>query len=635
MSETEFEERVSILLVDDQAQRLVAYRAILADLQLDLVCARSGREALEHLMDREFAVVLLDVSMPDMDGFEAAKLIHEHPRFERTPIIFVTGVHLDDLDRLKGYSLGAVDYVSVPIVPEILRSKVSVLVELYIKRKELQEANLRLSEANIALQEEKTRELEMFNESLQRANTELEAANRSLQSEIAERARISQALKEADRHKDEFLAMLAHELRNPLAPIHNAIELMRLKPLDDPQLNWARDVIARQLTSLTRLVDDLLDVSRITRGKINLTRQVVELEGLISRAVETVHPLFDEHRHQLTLELPEPGVKVFGDHTRLTQAIANVLGNAAKYTDAGGQIYLSVGVRGGDVEICVRDNGIGIHPEMLPHVFELFTQLERGDGRTQGGLGIGLALVQRLVQMHGGDVSATSEGPGRGSQFVIRLPLLREDRVPAAAEPESKPKPELEPEPRLEPELEAGPAAVASATDMAAVVAPLVTAGAARMARRILIADDNNDALESLATLLQLSGHEVYTATNGGTALQSAERHLPEVVLLDIGMPLLDGYEVAKRIRAQPWGQRITLVALTGWGQDSDRRRSREAGFDSHLVKPLDLETLIDLLARLPSTATRGHAVANGISAATSGPVQGGSMPLGVKPPAS
>jgi signal transduction histidine kinase len=608
MTEIELEEKVSILLVDDQPQRLVAYRAILGNLDLDLVCARSGREALEYLMGREFAVVLLDVSMPDMDGFEAAKLIHEHPRFEKTPIIFVTGVHLDDLDRLKGYSLGAVDYVSVPIVPEILRSKVSVLVELYCKRKALQRANedlatanARLSEANIALQEEKTRELEMLNRSLQRANYELEAANLSLQSEIAERSRAEQALKEADRHKDEFLAMLAHELRNPLAPIHNAIELMRMKPLADPQLNWSRDVIARQLTSLTRLVDDLLDVSRITRGKINLTRQAIELEAIISRAIETVHPLFDERKHQLTLELPEPGVMVFGDTTRLTQAIANVLGNAAKYTDEGGQIAVSAVVRATDVDIQIRDNGIGIRPEMLPHVFELFTQLDRDDGRTQGGLGIGLALVQRLVQMHGGEVSAASDGPGKGSEFVIRLPRLRDDEEPVEAP--------------LPPAIGAP-----SESEMAAVVAPLVTAGAARMARRILIADDNNDALESLATLLQLSGHEVFTATNGGTALQSVERHLPEVVLLDIGMPLLDGYEVAKRIRAQPWGQRITLVALTGWGQDSDRRRSREAGFDSHLVKPLDLETLTDLLARLPSTASGG---ARGRSAANGAPTAG------------
>jgi signal transduction histidine kinase len=605
MSTTDIKDKVGILLVDDQPQRLVAYRAILGDLDLDLVCARSGREALEYLMDREFAVVLLDVSMPDMDGFEAARLIHAHPRFERTPIIFVTGVHLDDLDRLKGYSLGAVDYVSVPIVPQILRSKVSVLVELYCKRKELQRANAelaranaRLSEANIALQEEKTRELEVMNRSLQRANAELGAANRSLQSEIAERTRAEQALKEADRHKDEFLAMLAHELRNPLAPIHNAVELMRLRPLGDPQLLWARDVIARQLTSLTRLVDDLLDVSRITRGKINLTRQAVELEALISRAVETVHPLYDEHGHQLTLELPPPGVRIFGDPTRLTQAVANVLGNAAKYTDKGGRISLIAEVRDADVEIRVRDNGIGIRPELLPHVFELFTQLDRDDGRTQGGLGIGLALVQRLVQMHGGDVTAASDGPGKGAEFVIRLPLLREETDPAAARPGTSP-----------------PAAPCP-REVSGVVTPVATPGAQSMVRRILIADDNNDALESLATLLQLSGHEVYTATNGGTALQSAERHLPEVALLDIGMPLLDGYEVAKRIRAQPWGQRITLVALTGWGQDSDRRRSREAGFDSHLVKPLDLDTLTDLLARLPSSPAtepaRGRSAVNG-----------------------
>src|SRR5581483_1108661 len=333
-------------------------------------------------------------------------------------------------------------------------------------------------------------------------------------------------------------------------------------------------------------------------GKINLARQVVELESLISRAVETVHPLFDEHRHQLTLELPEPGVHVFGDPTRLTQAIANVLGNAAKYTDAGGQISLTTVVREGDVEIRIRDNGIGIRPELLPHVFELFTQIDRQDGRAQGGLGIGLALVQRLVQMHQGEVTAVSEGPGKGSEFVIRLPRLLTEKEPVG-------------QPHVIP-------VSSSAAEVAAVVAPLAGASAARLARRILIADDNNDALESLATLLQLSGHEVFTATNGGTALQSAERHRPEVALLDIGMPMLDGYEVAKRIRAQPWGQRITLVALTGWGQDSDRRRSREAGFDSHLVKPLDLETLTDLLARLPSGPSPGlsHAAVNGGGAA-------------------
>jgi signal transduction histidine kinase len=586
-------DKVSVLLVDDQPQRLLTYETILSELGLDLVSARSGLEALEKLMKQEFAVVLLDVSMPDMDGFEAATLIHQHPRFERTPIIFVTGVHVSELDRLKGYKVGAVDYVSIPVVPDILRSKVAVLVELYLKRRELQElnrtlaeANQQLAAANTTLQAEKTRELETLNRTLQRANSELASANLSLQTEVMERARAEQALKEADRHKDEFLAMLAHELRNPLAPIHNAVHLMQRAPLPDPQLAWSRDVIKRQVTHLTRLVDDLLDVSRITRGKINLNKEVIEVSTLIARTVETVQPLFEEHGHTLTVDVPAGVIAVLGDPTRLTQALGNVLGNAAKYTDRGGRVSLRATQSGSEIEIRVRDNGIGIPPELLPSIFNLFTQLDRNSGRTQSGLGIGLALVKRLVEMHGGSVTAGSDGLGRGSEFLIRLPLFIRE-TDKAAQP-------LDPLSELEQSM--------TTID----VTP-------RTQRRILVADDNNDALESLATLLQLSGHEVYTAPNGAVALESAEQHRPEVALLDIGMPKLDGYEVARRIRAQPWGQRITLVALTGWGQDSDRRRSQEAGFDSHLVKPLDLDKLTELLAALPSDT--GAAVAKGADA--------------------
>ena len=296
-------EKVNILLVDDQPARLLTYQSVLQDLDQNLVSARSGVEALEKLMRQEFAVVLLDVSMPDMDGFEAARLIHDHPRFERTPIIFVTGVHMSELDRLRGYKLGAVDYVSIPVVPEILRSKVAVLVELYCKRRELSalnrhlaEANRQLAQANTALEAQKTLELEALNASLQRANADLERANQALQSEVGERTRAEEALKEADRHKDEFLAMLAHELRNPLAPIRNAVHLMKMKTIDDPQVGLSRDIIERQLSHLTRLVDDLLDVSRITRGKINLTRQRLEVGDLIDRAVETVEPAIQARR---------------------------------------------------------------------------------------------------------------------------------------------------------------------------------------------------------------------------------------------------------------------------------------------------------------------------------------------------
>jgi signal transduction histidine kinase len=576
-------DKVNILLVDDQPARLLTYESILGELGQNLVSAHSGREALEKLMKEEFAVVLLDVSMPDMDGFEAAKLIHEHPRFEKTPIIFVTGVHVSELDRLKGYKVGAVDYVSIPVVPEILRSKVAVLVELYCKRRELQElnrnlalVNARLAQANTTLQAEKTRELETLNRVLKHANAELEAANRSLQTEVTERTRVELALKEADRHKDEFLAMLAHELRNPLAPIHNAVQLMRLKQLSDPQVAWSRDVIERQVVHLTRLVDDLLDVSRITRGKITLNKEVIELATLVARTVETVQPLIEERGHTLSVAIPNGMLAVLGDPTRLTQALGNVLGNAAKYTEGGGRITISATESGAEVEIRVRDSGIGIPAELMPIIFNLFTQLDRSSGRAQSGLGIGLALVQRLVEMHGGSVTAHSDGVGRGSEFVIRLPLFLGEAASSGRNLRSSNTPS---------DLEQS----------------MMNGEPARTQRRILVADDNNDALESLATLLQLSGHEVFTAPNGAAALETAEQQRPEVALLDIGMPKLDGYEVARRIRAAPWGKRITLVALTGWGQDSDRRRSQEAGFDSHLVKPLDLDKLTDLLAGLPS----------------------------------
>ena len=564
-------DRVNILLVDDQPARLLTYQSILGELGQNLVLARSGREALDKLMHDEFAVVLLDISMPDMDGFETAEMIHAHPRFEKTPIIFVTGIHVSELDRLRGYKAGAVDYVSIPVVPEILRSKVAVLVELYCKRHELRQlnrilanANKQLAEANLTLQAEKTSELEKLNANLQRANAELERTNRSLHREVAERARAEEALQEADRNKDEFLAMLAHELRNPLAPIHNALQLMRMQP-SAGQSQWAQEVIQRQLAYLTRLVDDLLDVSRITRGKITLTREPVEVATLVTRALETIDPLLQERGHTVTLRVPPEPLRVDGDATRLTQALGNVLGNAAKYTERGGRIELTCEPHGAEVEIRVRDNGIGIPAELLPRIFDLFTQLDRRTDHSASGLGIGLALVRRLVEMHGGSVSALSAGAGAGSEFVIRLPLLLRDEVM-----------------RVHDEFHA--------QDRDRPAPP----------RRILLADDNPDALESLATVLRLRGHEVYSARNGAAALETAALHMPEVALLDIGMPLVDGYEVARRIRAQEWGKAITLVALTGWGQESDRRRSVEAGFDAHLVKPLDLDKLADVLAQLP-----------------------------------
>lgn len=565
-------EKVNILLVDDQPARLLTYESILSDLGQNLVRAHSGLEALEKLMHDDFAVVLLDVSMPGMDGFETASLIHDHPRYEKTPIIFVTGVHVTELDRLKGYKLGAVDYVYIPVVPEILRSKVEVLVELYCKRRELQalnhsleEANARLEQANTTLQAEKTRELEALNCTLKRANSELEEANRALQIEIGERMRIEAALKQADRHKDEFLAMLAHELRNPLAPIHNAVEIMRLRNVADPQIAWARDLIERQVGHLTRLVDDLLDVSRITRGKINVAREPLDLSIVISRAIETVQPLLTKKKHTLRLEQADERIRINGDLTRLTQVIGNLLSNAAKYTNPGGIITVRVIPDATHVRISVRDNGIGIPEDQLASVFDLFTQVDRSIDRAQTGLGIGLALVRKLVELHNGEVYAHSDGPGCGSEFAIKLPRL------------------------AEPPDSFGPGGDTNTK-------------APGGGRRILIADDNLDALESLATLLEMSGHDVVTAIDGAHALEKAEDWHPEVMLLDLGMPRLDGCEVARRVRAQSWGRDTVLVALTGWGQEEDRRRTREAGFDSHLVKPLDLDVLTDFLEHLPTS---------------------------------
>src|SRR6188768_1026750 len=359
----------NILMVDDQPARLLTYRAILEPLGHNLVAVNSGLEALDALMKQEFAVVLLDVKMPGMDGFETAELIHDHPRFETIPIIFVTGVHVTEFDRLKGYKAGAIDYVYIPVIPEILRSKVAVLVELYGKRRELQavnkelaesnkqlaESNKQLAEANSSLQLEKTRELEELNGHLQRANEEL--------------SRSENMLKEAVVKRDEFLAMLSHELRNPLSPLRNASHMLMQGDTQDPKIIWSRGVIERQLKHLIRLVDDLLDVSRIARGKIVLVSERVNVAEIIAAAVETVQPLLEQKRQKLEVQAVDPNLTVRGDPVRLCQVVGNLLHNAAKYTGDGGSIVLAARSNDGKAEICVRDSGIGISAESLPHIF--------------------------------------------------------------------------------------------------------------------------------------------------------------------------------------------------------------------------------------------------------------------------
>jgi PAS domain S-box-containing protein len=382
--------------------------------------------------------------------------------------------------------------------------------------------------------------------------------------------RQTEALREADRRKDEFLATLAHELRNPLAPISNALQILTLRGDDPTLVAQTKEVMERQVHQMSRLVDDLLEVSRIGRGKISLEKAPVDLAEVVATAVETSRPLVEAHHHTLTVSLPKRRARVEADGARLAQVLSNLLNNAAKYTEDGGRIDLIVEQAQGEAVIRVRDNGIGIAPERLPSVFDMFKQIEGAADRSQGGLGIGLTLARRLIEMHGGKIEAHSAGLGKGSEFVTRLPAL------------------VEPAPELTPEPAEGPAAPS-----------------ANGSRRVLVVDDNVDSAESMAVLLRLYGHEVRLAHDGEAALEEARSFRPDVIFLDLSLPKMDGYEVARRLRMEPATGGMTLVAMTGYGQEEERRRTREAGFDSHLVKPVDFDMLQELLSSLPANQSR------------------------------
>ena len=380
--------------------------------------------------------------------------------------------------------------------------------------------------------------------------------------DITQRRGSERALEDADRRKDEFLAMLAHELRNPLAPIRNAAHTLALLGTGDDRVRWVSSVIERQVGLMTRLVDDLLDVSRITSGKITLQRATVSMREVLAQAVETARPLAESRGQALEVDVPEDAAWVDGDPARLAQAVGNLLDNAIKYTDDGGRIGLRARVEADEVVIVVEDSGVGVDPELLPHVFDLFIQADRSLERKQGGLGLGLTLVRRLVEMHGGRVEAASAGPGFGSAFTIRLPCLAAEVV--------------EPAPAAEPAEAARPPGPA---------------------RRILVVDDHQDSTDSLALFLRLRGHEVRTAPDGPTALDEIERYRPEVVFLDLGLPGMSGYDVARRVRMRTDLGPLQMVALTGYGTDGDRQKTRDAGFDVHLAKPVDPRAVDALLA--------------------------------------
>jgi len=382
--------------------------------------------------------------------------------------------------------------------------------------------------------------------------------------DISEIKRMEEALRDADRRKDEFLATLAHELRNPLAPIRNSLQILKMPRVDAEMARQTREMMERQVHHLVRLVDDLLDVSRVMRGKIELRREPVELATVVARAVETAKPLIEVQAHRLEISLPPESLLVDADPVRLAQVVGNLLTNAAKYTEANGQIWLAAQRDGDDVVLKIRDTGIGIAPDMLPHVFELFVQVDHASAKAQGGLGIGLTLVKNLVEMHGGTVEAHSAGLGKGCEFVVRLPLLLEERQEPIDEGNGSQQQYV-----------------------------------SSSGHRLMVVDDNKDAAVSLAMLLRLQGHEVRVVHDGVSALELANDYLPALIFLDIGMPGMDGFEVASRVRQTPGMERTVLVALTGWGQQEDRRRTAEAGFHHHLVKPPEPKAVEGLIAGL------------------------------------
>jgi signal transduction histidine kinase/DNA-binding response OmpR family regulator len=683
-------EPTNILIVDDLPEKLLVYRSILEDLGENLVTVRSGPEALKQVLRNDFAVILLDVNMPDMDGFETAALIRQRKQSAHVPIIFLTAF-TDEVRTAQGYATGGVDYLPTPVVPDVLRAKVRVFIDLFKLRKQVarqaeehaqraaaEESARRsafLAEASRALttsldmgatvrqllavvvptladlaavtqagapgypwttemacldgqppqlqyvtitddeaphdrlrechdrvlatgQREVLDDLEVVAPrevpgknlrlrwavvlpliargrtlgalTLARTTREeaLSADDMALAEDLAGRAAIAldnallvRDIQENDRRRNEFLAMLAHELRNPLAPIRNSLEILRLVGLNQPELTAARDVIHRQLTHMVRLVDDLLDVSRITRGKIQLRPSLISIADVVTAAIETSRPLVEAHTHQLIVNLPNDALLVMADSARLAQVFANLLNNAAKYTPDGGRVSIDVVQEDDQVVVRVCDTGSGIPREMIGKIFDLFTQVDHSLDRSHGGLGIGLTLVRRLVEMHDGTVHAFSNGEGLGSEFTVRLPVRQALQVPKVDQNGE----------------------------------PLEIRTAAHY--KVLVVDDNRDAATTLGLLLEASQHEVRLAHDGHGALAAASEFQPDVVLLDIGLPGIDGYEVARRLRAMPLTRDVLIVAISGYGQEEDRKKSQLVGVDYHLVKPVDPDMLQNLLA--------------------------------------
>jgi signal transduction histidine kinase len=506
-----------VLVLAPTARDASLTRTILANAAISCLVCGNALELVRALQDGAGAVLIAEEQLDDASVRELALVLEHAPPWSDLPLLVLTQRGADS--------------------PAVSRAVAAL--------------------GNVTLLERPTRVGALV--SAVQSALRARARQYQIRAHLADREAVSERLIESDRKKDEFLAVLAHELRNPLAPIHNSIQILKLQRGNE-QIDFVCDVMERQVAHMVRLVDDLLEVSRITRGQIELRRETVELGAVVMTAVEACRPLIEERRHRLTIALPGEPVTFEGDAVRLAQVLENLLNNAAKYTDPSGIIRISARRRGDELVIRVRDTGIGIAREAQPRIFEMFTRIHRVSGETHGGLGIGLALVRQLVEMHGGSVKVRSRGEGHGSRFYVRLPM-RQRLISASAED------------------------ARSAGDI----------GIAH--RRILVVDDHRDGAHVLAALLAELGADVTVASDGESALTAVDDHHPDAVILDLGMPGMDGYEVARRIRARPELSDIRLIALTGWGQASDRRGTAAAGFDHHFTKPANIEELRAALA--------------------------------------
>ena len=529
MSQTPATDQERVLVLAPTPADAALSRTILGDAGLACHVEADCNSLAQSMSEGVGAILLTEEVVATGDCRELARVLHSQPPWSEVPVVVLVGIGADSAVAATAHTLlGNVTILERPVRVTMLISALRTAIRARRRQYEVRNTLLELTTAEAALRAQ------------------------------------SERLRDSDRRKDEFLATLAHELRNPLAPIRNALQIIQIADNNGPAVDQARGMMERQLGQMVRLIDDLLDVSRISRGKFELRKERIDLAAAIKSAVDTAQPLIDAAGHRLAVSMGTQPIYLDADPVRLAQVFSNLLNNAAKYMERGGRIWLTVTPDDREVVVSVRDTGIGIPAEALPGIFDMFAQVDRSLEKAQGGLGIGLTLVKQLLEMHGGRIEARSDGPGRGAEFVARLPIVT-----------------------IAPRRQAADRAEERRAHVQTC--------------RILVADDNRDAAESMSTVLRLMGNEVRTVHDGLQAVEEAAAFRPDMVLLDIGMPRLNGYDAARRIRAERWGKSIMVVAMTGWGQEEDKRRASEAGFDRHFTKPVDPAEIERLIAGLRS----------------------------------